>query len=194
MASPPSWGTLGTNFGPRARRERRGGRITYVGQVTLIPLHNGDLGYETNCFVCEQSNKQGLRIRFFHDTDRNLVTAEFSLSNSYSGAPTMVHGGVSLAVLDEAMAWACIAIGRRWAVTAETTTRFDRAIYVDKPHNVEAEIAEQTDTEISTIGRIVDLKGRVRAESKATFIVLGEAQIKRTVGEQGDIDPSMRLD
>ena len=55
----------------------------------------------------------------------------------------MLHGGVTLAVLDEAMAWACIAIGRQWAVTSETSTRFHRAIYVDKPHVVEAEIIEQ---------------------------------------------------
>ncbi len=163
--------------------------------MSLIPLHNDDLGYETNCFVCEQSNADGLRIPFFHDTDRNLVSAEFSLTNTFSGAPTVVHGGVSLAVLDEAMAWACIAIGRQWAVTSETTTRFDRAVYVDKPHQVEAEVVEQNDIEIVATARIVDLKGRLRAESRATFTVLGEAQLKRVVGEKGDsIDPSMRLD
>lgn len=176
-----------------ARREGAVGSPT-VRRVTLIPLRNDDLGYETNCFVCEPSNEEGLRIPFFHDTERNLVTAEFALSNSFSGAPTVVHGGVSLAVLDEAMAWACIAIGRQWAVTAETTTRFDRAVYVDKPHHVEAEITDQTDAEIRTTGRIVDLKGRVRAEATATFIVLGEAQIKRAVGEEGEIDASMHLD
>ena len=163
--------------------------------MPLLPLHNDDLGYETNCFVCEQRNEQGLRIPFFHDTDRNMVTADFALSNTYSGAPTVVHGGVCLAVLDEAMAWACIAIGRQWAVTSETTTRFDRAIYVDKPHRVEAEIAEQNDIEIVTVGRIVDMKGRVRAESRATFTVLGEAQLKRAVGETGEtVDESMRLE
>lgn len=162
--------------------------------MSLLRLHNDDLGYETNCFVCEQSNAHGLRIPFFHDTERNLVTAEFALSDTFSGAPTVVHGGVSLAVLDEAMAWACIAIGKQWAVTSETTTRFDRAVYVDKPHHVEAEIVEQNDVEIITTARIVDLKGRVRAESRATFTVLGEAQLKRVVGETGEtIDPSMRL-
>jgi uncharacterized protein (TIGR00369 family) len=163
--------------------------------VALLALHNDDFGYETNCFVCEQRNEQGLRIPFFHDTERNLVTAEFSLSDTFSGAPTLVHGGVSLALLDEAMAWACIAIGRQWAVTSETTTRFDRAVYVDKPHRVEAEVVEQTDIEIVTTGRIVDLKGRVRAESRATFTVLGEAQLRRAAREAGGaIDPSMHLE
>lgn len=159
-----------------------------------IRLHNDDLGYETNCFVCEQTNEAGLRIPFFYDPDRNLVTAEFNLSHSFSGAPTMLHGGVTLALLDEAMAWACIAIGHQWAVTSETSTKFHRAIYVDKPHVVEAEIVEQTDSEITTTGRILNLKGVVRAESTATFTALGEAQLKRAAGETGDLDGSMSLD
>lgn len=165
-----------------------------VQHVGKIRLHNDDLGYETNCFVCEQSNQAGLRIPFFHDLERGLVTADFTLSDAFSGAPTMLHGGVTLAVLDEAMAWACIAIGRQWAVTSETSTKFHRAIYVDKPHLVEAEILEQTDSEIITAGRILNVKGVVRAESTATFTALGEAQLKRAVGESGDIDGSMRLD
>jgi acyl-coenzyme A thioesterase PaaI-like protein len=162
--------------------------------VGKIRLHNDDLGYETNCFVCEQSNEVGLRIPFFHDPDRDLVTAEFTLPDAFSGAPTMLHGGVTLAVLDEAMAWACIAIGRQWAVTSETSTKFHRAIYVDKPHLVEAEVVEQTDSEIITAGRIINLKGVVRAEATATFTALGEAELKRAVGATGDIDSSMNLD
>jgi uncharacterized protein (TIGR00369 family) len=169
--------------------------MAYRRGVARIRLHNDHLGYETNCFVCEQGNVEGLQIPFFHDTDRNLVMAEFSLSDAYSGAPTMLHGGITLAVLDEAMAWACIAIARQWAVTSETTTRFHRAVYVDKPHVVEAEVVDQTDSEITTGARILDVKGVVRAEATATFTKLGEAQLKRAVGETGDaIDSSMRLD
>ena len=154
--------------------------------MSRIRLHNDDLGYETNCFVCEQSNESGLRIPFFHDTERGVVTAEFTLSDTFSGAPTMLHGGVSLAVLDEAMAWACIAIARQWAVTSRTSTEFRRAVYVDKPHVVEAEVVSRTDSEIVTTGRISNLKGVVRVESTATFTALGEAQLKRAMGEVGD--------
>ncbi len=46
-----------------------------------------------------------------------------------------------------------------------------------------------------TAARILDVKGVVRAEATATFTKLGEAQLKRAVGETGDaIDSSMRLD
>lgn len=164
--------------------------------VGRIRLHNDDFGYESNCFVCETRNAGGLRIPFVHDTDRDLVVAEFSLDATYSGAPTMVHGGVSLAILDEAMAWACIAIGRRWAVTSETSSRFHRAVRVGKNYSVEAEIVEQTHGEIVTAARIVDAKTTVRVESRATFTILGDAQIKRAAGIERDaaLDPSIRLD
>jgi acyl-CoA thioesterase FadM len=86
-------------------------------------------------------------------------------------------------VLDEAMAWACIAVGHRWAVTVETSTKFHGAVYLDKPHRVEARVVACTTDRMDTSGRIVDLKGRVRAEATATFATLGEAQATRIVGE-----------
>ena len=148
----------------------------------MIRLHNDDWGFETNCFVCEPSNANGLQIPFFHDTERSIVTAEFELSDRFSGAPTLVHGGVTLAVLDEAMAWACIAIGRQWAVTTETTTRFDRAVRVGSRYRVEAEVVDHVDTVMRTTARVLDRRDVVRAEATASFTTLGEAQATRIVG------------
>jgi acyl-coenzyme A thioesterase PaaI-like protein len=159
--------------------------------MAIIRIHNADWGFETNCFVCEPRNVRGLRIPFFHDTEREVVFAEFELGNEFSGAPTVVHGGVTLAVLDEAMAWACIAIGKRWAVTSETTTRFHRAVHVDKRYRVEAEVTGHDDPsgQETSVGaktgmmhctaRVLDRHDQVRAEASATFTTLGEAQATR---------------
>jgi acyl-coenzyme A thioesterase PaaI-like protein len=156
----------------------------------LTRLHNDDWGFETNCFVCEPTNAGGLQIPFFHDTERGLVTAEFQLTDTFSGAPTLVHGGVTLAVLDEAMAWACIAIGRQWAVTTETTTRFDRVVRVGSQYRVEAEVVDHVDTTMRTIARVLDRRDVVRVEASATFTTLGEAQAVRIAG--GAIDDRHR--
>jgi acyl-coenzyme A thioesterase PaaI-like protein len=150
--------------------------------VTIIAIHNEDWGFETNCFVCEPNNSHGLRIPFFHDTDTDVVFAEFHLSGSFSGAPSFIHGGVTLAILDEAMAWACIAVGHRWAVTVETTTRFLGPVYVDKPYRVEARVGEVAAEQMRADGVVIDGKGRVRAEANAVFAVLGEAQAARAIG------------
>lgn len=98
---------------------------------------------------------------------------------------------MTLALLDEAMAWACIAIGRRWAVTTETTTRFDRPVLVDTPHVIEAAIASQDDRLIHTTARVLDSDAQVCAEATATFTILGEAQVQRIVGSDEPLDESL---
>lgn len=155
--------------------------------MTLHRLHNEDWGFETNCFVCEPSNDRGLQIPFVHDDERRVVTAEFELPDAFSGAPTLVHGGVTLAVLDEAMAWACIAVGGQWAVTAETTTTFHRAVRVGSRYRVVAEVVEHVGGVMRTSARVLDRRGELRVEARASFTTLGAAKASRLAGvEIGD--------
>ena len=150
--------------------------------MTLIRLHNEDWGFDSNCFVCEPRNAGGLRIPFDHDTERDVVVATFTLDETFSGAPSYVHGGVSLAVLDEAQAWATIAVGGRFAVTTETTTRFRRPVMVGATYAVEARLTAQDDASLATAAAITDERGKVCAETTATFAVLGPAQAARATG------------
>ena len=126
---------------------------------------------------------------FFHDTELDCVFGEFQLSNDYSGAPNFVHGGITLALADEAMAWACIACGHQWAVTTETSTRFLGAVYVGKAYRIEARIVDRNETTMTTQAQVVDPKGRIRVESRATFTTLGEAQAARAVGDRSGSIP-----
>ncbi len=158
--------------------------------MALIRLHNEDWGFETNCFVCEPRNERGLRLPFFHDTDRNVVVAHLSLSNDYSGAPNFLHGGVTLAVLDEIQAWACIAIGHQWAVTTETTSRFLRPVKVDVVYSVEAAVVGFDDGTMATEARVLDGRGKLRVESSAKFTVFGEAYARQAIGDDAVLDPT----
>lgn len=148
-------------------------------------LTNERWGFESNCFVCEPRNDAGLRIPFFHDEATGTVTATFTLDDRFSGAPSYLHGGVLLAVLDEAMAWATIAVAHRWAVTGETTTRFEHPVRVGRSYTVTACVPEPVADDASTLAataEITDDKGRRCAESSATFVVLGEAQAADAAG------------
>ncbi len=156
-------------------------------------LTNDGWGVESNCFVCEPTNDAGLRIRFFHDESAEVVTATFELDDRFSGAPTYLHGGVVLAVLDEAMAWATIAIGRRWAVTGELTTRFEEPVRVGGRYRVVSSLvgSEPSASTLAAEAVISDSSGRLCARAEATFVVLGEAQAAQAVGVgAGDlVDP-----
>ena len=146
-------------------------------------LHNDDWGYETNCFVCEQRNESGLRIPFFHDTEHDVVEAVFDLGDVYSGAPTLVHGGLQLAILDEAMAWATIAIAGKWALTSTSSARFLGPVHVDVEHRVVAEVVDADAESISTTARIVAPDGREVTTAAASFVPIGEAVATRLIDE-----------
>jgi len=136
--------------------------------------------------VCEQRNDGGLRIPFFHDDEKAVVDAEFQLSDTYSGAPTLVHGGAQLAVLDEAMAWATIAIGGQWAFTAKSSAVFGSPVHVDVAHRVVAKVTSQEGDRIATVGRIETLDSDVCTESVGELVVLRAARALRIVGEPTD--------
>lgn len=146
------------------------------------PLHNEDWGFDSNCFVCEPRNSGGLQIPFAHDSTNDTVVASFTLGPRFSGAPSYVHGGVTLAVLDEAMAWATIAVGGKFAVTVETSTRFVRPVLVGKQYVVEAYLRSQNEERIETAAVIRDADGKLCAETTASFAVLGVAQAVRATG------------
>lgn len=144
--------------------------------MTARRLTNDDWGFESLCFVCEARNDAGLQLEFWADEDAGQVYTDLTLGREYSGAPSVVHGGVSLAILDEVQAWAVIALEHQWAVTAETTARFLRPLRLDSPYRAIGEIAGRDGDRVRTVGRIETAKGLVCIESTAVFQAIGEAQ------------------
>ncbi len=146
-------------------------------------LTNDDWGLDSCCFVCEARNEHGLQLELWADDDDDgQVLAEFSLGEAHSGAPTLVHGGISLAILDEVQAWAVIALAQQWAVTTETSARFVRPVRLDTIYRAVGSIVGRDGEQVTTRGRIKTPKGVVCVESTATFQVLGEAAATRLAG------------
>ena len=156
--------------------------------MALRPLHGDAFGFPTSCFVCDPENIRGLRLSFFHDEDAEMVTAEFTLGNEFSGAPQYVHGGVVMAVVDDAMAWAAIALAGRFAVVRETTTTFEHGVRLGQPHRVEARVESQTERIVQTSGRVFNAEGKRCSRSKARLVFLTESGARSAIGQVGDED------
>lgn len=150
--------------------------------MALRPLDNRSWGFESSCFVCDPDNPAGLRIAFVHDEEAELVQAELTLGPELSGAPRFVHGGVVLSVLDEAMAWAAIAVAGRFAVVAETSTRFSHGVRVGEPHRVEARVGKATDRLVEAEAEMLDAGGRRCARAQARLVVLSDSTARAAIG------------
>jgi acyl-coenzyme A thioesterase PaaI-like protein len=154
--------------------------------VTVHRLENARWGFESNCFVCEPKNERGMQLPFFHDDEADLVFAEYTLGEEFSGAPTYVHGGVTLAVLDEAMAWAGIAVGGKFAVTHETSATFDYPVRVGRNYRVEARLTEQTPERFRAEGTVLDAKGRPCVRAACSLVVLSAARAADALGTEAE--------
>ena len=152
--------------------------------MAVHALDNSGWGFASKCFVCEPSNPGGLRIPFFHDDEADLVYAEYALEDTFSGAPSYVHGGVTLAVLDEAMAWATIAVGKAFALTVRTSTEFKWPIKIGRTYRAEARIRSREGTTIEVEGTILDERGRPCAVAQATFHAMDADQAAEAVGTE----------
>ncbi|MEM8924545.1 MAG: PaaI family thioesterase [Actinomycetota bacterium] len=155
-------------------------------------LTNDDWGVESSCFVCEASNRHGLGLSFWADDERSVVEAEFALPAAYSGAPAVVHGGISLALLDEAQAWAVIAFGRQFGVTIETSARFSGPVWIDHDYRVEGRVVGREGDVFSTDGRIVAADGTVCVEATARFLAVGEASAATLAADSDDGNERLR--
>jgi len=135
--------------------------------------------------VCEEANERGLRIPFFHDDEAGTVTAEFTLTNAFSGAPALAHGGILMAVCDEAMGWATIAEAGTWALTAGNAHRFLRPVRLGRPYRVEARIAGQDEAGLRATATITSSSTKkIAVEAEALFFPLSSAQAAAAIGTE----------
>jgi acyl-coenzyme A thioesterase PaaI-like protein len=161
--------------------------------MPVEPLENSRWGFATNCFVCEPSNARGMQVPFFHDTDGEFVFAEFTLEAEFSGAPTYVHGGATLALIDEGMSWATIAVALKFAFTRETSATFDWPVRVDRPYRLEVRVAEAHEQRIITEAVVLDAKSRPCVRARAEMSILSDAQALDALGAQVSKDESKYL-
>lgn len=126
------------------------------------------------CFVCGQDNPHGLRLRCRLEGGRAVL--EHTAREADLGWKTFVHGGIIMALLDEAMAWAAMASARRPCVTAEMTARLRRPATVGMRLRVEGQVLEPGSRILATTGRILDDEGRELAGASGKFVPMSLEQ------------------
>jgi acyl-coenzyme A thioesterase PaaI-like protein len=151
--------------------------------MAVRALDSAAFGFPTSCYVCDPTNATGLRLSFVHDEEQGVVRSEFTLGPEFSGAPRYVHGGVVLAVLDEAMAWAAIALAGRFAVVRETTTTFEHGVRVGHPHRVEARVDGHTERMVDASARVFDADSRRCARARARLVTLSPQAARSAIGD-----------
>ncbi len=132
-----------------------------------VPFDDG------NCFACGPDNAAGMHLQFERAADgEEGVRADVTLAAQYQGWRGVAHGGIVMALLDEAMAHAAGYAGHR-GVTASVNVRFRRPVPLEVPIEVRGRVAWQRRSVLGVEAAIYDAAGSVLVQSEGRVVSRG---------------------
>ena len=132
-----------------------------------IPVDT-EKGYRL-CFGCGRDNPIGLKLSF--QWDGKTARAEFTPTKFYQGWSGLVHGGIIMSILDEAMAYAALFEGMN-CVTAKMQVNLKRPASIDEPLIITASTVKKTRKLVEAKATISLADGTLIAEGTATQFVI----------------------
>lgn len=129
-----------------------------------IPVDDG------RCFACGPDNPIGLHLHFEPSDDGVICRA--SLSDHMQGWRGIAHGGIAMALIDEAMAHAAGFAGHR-GVTASVNIRFRKPVPLGEEITITGRVASQRRNVVFTEARVIAPDGNVLVEADGKFVSLG---------------------
>ena len=140
-----------------------------------VPVDDG------RCFACGPENPIGLHLRF--ERDGQNVRAQTTLAPQFQGWQSIAHGGIAMALLDEAMAHAAAAAGHR-GVTGSISVRFRKPVPIGEPLTLHGRVAWQRRNVFGLEASVTDGAGTVLVDGEGKFISMGaiDALDDRRVG------------
>jgi uncharacterized protein (TIGR00369 family) len=134
----------------------------------MTPVDDG------RCFACGPENESGLRLHF-ERFDNDGVYALTRLRPEFQGWKGIAHGGVALALLDEAMAHAAGAAGHR-GVTATMNARFRKAVPLGEQLRIEGRVKWMRHRVLQLEAKVMDESGTVLLEGEGRFVSQGRLE------------------
>jgi acyl-coenzyme A thioesterase PaaI-like protein len=138
----------------------------------MSPQVTGKQHNSKMCFVCGLKNPAGLHASFF-EVEGDQLVGLFTPCEEHQGYPGRMHGGVSAAILDEAIGRAMnVTDDEVWGVTVEISIRYRKPVPLDSELRVVGRITNQNRRLFEGTGEILLPDGTVAVEGKGKYIKL----------------------
>ncbi len=156
--------------------------------MVTLPRLSIDTERIDKCFGCGRNNPIGLKLRF--QWDGQAARAEFTPTEHYQGWAGIVHGGIIICMLDEAISYAAFFNGMS-CVTATVQARLKRPALIGEPLIITGSITRKTKRLTEAKADICLKDGTPVAEGTATQIVIGKMHLN-TGSKEGGIEGDAR--
>ncbi len=135
------------------------------------------------CFGCGQNNPIGLKLRF--QWDGKTASAKFTPAENYQGWPGMVHGGILICLLDEAVSYAVLFEGNA-SVTAKIEAKLRRPAPINETLIITSSVIKKRKKLFQSQATISLEDGTLIAEGVATqFVVNPPSKEDKPIIEKG---------
>jgi uncharacterized protein (TIGR00369 family) len=122
------------------------------------------------CFACGKDNPIGLKMEFdFHDDE---VTIKFIPKTEHQGWKDVIHGGILVTLMDEAMARLLINAGFN-VVTSSMETRFLRPAKPGEELTVTGKIKQVDEKNVYATSKILNTNNKTIASGRGTYVKIG---------------------
>jgi acyl-coenzyme A thioesterase PaaI-like protein len=131
---------------------------------------------DASCYVCGSENPLGLHVPFA-PYGENGSRAFYTARPEHTGWRGILHGGLTFALMDEALGWALYYQGLR-GVTAKTEVRFRSAVRVGAPLVITASTEGRARRVVRARAEVRsdDADNEVVAELSATMYLMTESR------------------
>ncbi|HEV3123930.1 MAG TPA: PaaI family thioesterase [Candidatus Dormibacteraeota bacterium] len=133
--------------------------------------------YQLN-YVHGLRNPVGLHVQYTMERvdgpPGHRVVGEWAADERHMGFPGVAHGGLVVAILDDAMG-RCAALRHRWVVSGRIDTRFRAAAPIGVTLRVEGWITRYLRRQVNGRARMLLADGTVIAEADGTYLPIPRA-------------------
>ena len=135
------------------------------------------------CFACGQNNREGMRLKFAYDEERDRFVCRFRLGKRFTGPPGHCHGGIIATILDEAMG-KVNKLRHVIALTSEITVNYLKPVPLNQPLRVESREVRVRGRQHVNMAEILNAKGEVLARSQGLFIAIDPKRMFARFGDK----------
>jgi acyl-coenzyme A thioesterase PaaI-like protein len=133
-------------------------------------------GFPT-CFACGPDNARGLQLVFEREGD--AVVCSYTAEAALGGYGTILHGGLTSTLLDEAMAWAVYGLLDKLPLTTELRVRFLGSVHTGAPLTVVGRIVSSDARGAQARAEIRNAAGELCAEGEGRLRFISAAAAAR---------------
>ena len=129
------------------------------------------------CFACGPDNARGLHLVFEREGD--AVVSNYTPDAALGGYGTILHGGLTSTLLDEAMAWAVYGLLDRLPLTTELRVRFLGPLHTGQPLRIIGRIVSSDARGADAHAEVHNAAGELCAEGQGHLRFVSAAAVAR---------------